>query len=207
MGSQFPKLWNIFAGTLSATRITLDGWACLLGAFFLLTLPISWIMSAMVAAAVHECCHLLGLFLTKKSVFGIHVGISGMEIQTPPLDSKTELLCAAAGPAGSFALLLLVHQFPRIALCAGIQGFFNLIPVFPLDGGRVLRCAARMLLSEKQAAFLSSLVEKIFLMSFCILACVFSRSMGFLSISIVWILVLRVLERKRPCKESKLAVQ
>lgn len=49
-----------------------------------------------------------------------------------------EVLCALAGPLGGFLLLFLLHSAPRIALCAFVQSVCNLIPVYPLDGGRAL---------------------------------------------------------------------
>ena len=107
----------------SAAEICLDGSACLLAALVLLTLPLYWVFSAFLAAVIHELCHLLTLSLTGISVRKIRIGICGAEIVTAPLDEKTELICAAAGPAGSFFLLLLAHPFPRLALCGAFQKF------------------------------------------------------------------------------------
>ena len=51
-----------------------------------------------------------------------------------------EAICALAGPLGSFSLLLISEYFPEAAVCGLIQGAYNLIPVYPLDGGRLMRC-------------------------------------------------------------------
>ena len=140
--------------------IFLEGNACLMGALLLLTLPFPWLMAAIAAAVFHEMCHIGALYLMKTPPVAIRIGFRGAVIQTAPLDPKESLLCAAAGPIGSLLLFFLIHVFPRLALCAAVQGLFNLLPVYPLDGGRILR------------------------------ACMELRK-----------------PRKRPCKESKLAVQ
>ena len=66
-------------------------------------------------------------------------------METSPMTPGREALCALAGPLGSFLLLLLARHFPEAAVCGIVQGGYNLIPIYPLDGGRILRC----LLPEK----------------------------------------------------------
>ena len=80
-------------------------------------------------------------------IFG---GISSLRTDAPR--ASTEFLIAVVGPltslllAGACFLIALVVREPRVAavfgylaLINGLLGLFNLIPGFPLDGGRVLR--------------------------------------------------------------------
>lgn len=117
----------------------------LLLALLLMTLPLTWVMAAMLAAAFHELCHLVMLRCWRVPVYGIHIRAGGAGIDTGPLAHREELLCALAGPMGSFLLLLLLHIAPRTAVCGLMQGLYNLIPVGDLDGGRALRSAIRLI--------------------------------------------------------------
>ena len=145
-------LWNTSVRKSSVLPIYLDGRTCLLWAVLLLTLPLTWLLSAMLAALFHELCHLLALALMGIPVHGIGIGSRGSRIHTPPLDPKRELVCAAAGPLGSLFLLLFLRQIPRIAICAAFQGLYNLLPLYPLDGGRILRSGRELLSQEKYLA-------------------------------------------------------
>lgn len=117
----------------------------LLLALLLLTLPVSWIIAAVLAAVFHELCHLLVLKCCHISVYKLRIRAGGAVLDTGSMGDREELLCTLAGPAGSFLLLGLVHITPRIAMCGLVQGLFNLLPLGDLDGGRAVRCAIRLI--------------------------------------------------------------
>lgn len=116
----------------------------ILGALLLLVIPLQWFISALLAAAFHEFCHYVAVSICRGHVYVLHISHSGAKMESSPLSPGQELFCALAGPAGSFFLLIFFRSFPRLALCALIQGIFNLLPLYPLDGGRAFRCAIRI---------------------------------------------------------------
>ncbi len=106
---------------------------------------------------VHELSHSLtalreGISIRKITLF-IFGGVAQMEHE--PQSSNSELKIASAGPLASFILALIfgsVYYFlflvseGMVVLALGtlaivniMMAIFNLIPAFPLDGGRILR--------------------------------------------------------------------
>lgn len=143
-----------------------------LTAVLLLFLPLKWLLAAVFAAAIHEAGHLIVIAVVGSGVNGIRIDARGIRIDTIVMQTWQEWICAAAGPAASFSLLFLSHMFPRLSVCGVIQGVFNLLPVFPSDGGRMLRCILRWMIPGKAdiiSACLGLLVMGILLIG-CLIA-------------------------------------
>lgn len=121
-------------------RIHFNNWFCFFAALLLLTVPIRWIAAGVFAAVIHELGHYLVVRLLGGEVISTTVSFRGARMEALPMSQGREILCILAGPAASFSLLLLARFFPRVAICGLIQGVYNLLPIYPLDGGRILRC-------------------------------------------------------------------
>lgn len=120
-------------------KVQIEPQALFLAALLLLTVPFRWVLAAAVAAAFHEICHLAAIQLLGGRVWKIRIGLRGARIETEPMSYARDVLAAAAGPVGSLMTLFLAKPFPRIAFCGILQTAYNLLPILPFDGGRIVQ--------------------------------------------------------------------
>jgi stage IV sporulation protein FB len=156
---------------------------------------------------LHEFGHVLA-----ARVYGIRtpditlLPIGGVaRLQRMPDQPWQELIVALAGPAVNVViagLLLLVVGFkfhfsdleqmhhPHAALAAKVAGFnvvmvlFNLIPAFPMDGGRVLRAGLALVMDHGRATRLAARVGQVLAFGFGIFGLFGSSSPNWLLIFI-----------------------
>ena len=190
------------------SRVELKAGAYFATAVALMILPLWFFLSLSVSAIMHELCHYLALKLAGVRVFQIVVGPFGASIDTDSTDPKRELVCALAGPAGSLMLVPFFRWLPGISLCGLIQGIFNLLPVYPMDGGRILNCFLEITMIPHRDKILSvaETATSFGILGFGVyMGCQWNLGWGGVITGVV--LLLRIIRRNTSCKESRFGVQ
>lgn len=190
-------------------RIDVSPQFCILAAIMLLILPLPWLMGWGLAVVVHELSHCAMLCFCAVPIRGIYLGNHGVLIQTGAMPHWKAILCALAGPLGGLLLLLTGKLFPQAAVCALLLSVYNLLPVYPLDGGRALRALADRIFDARRSKYICIMMERITLLAILVLALLaaFFLKLGLMPLLLAVILCLRLGKIKIPCKSTLNAVQ
>lgn len=135
-------------------------------------------------AAIHECGHLLAGILLGFKPENIILSPLGLSIQFKIFEDEynkkiaksnimevKKILIALAGPMINLLIILLfcIFRFPNLNLELIIYSnliicLFNLIPIYPLDGGRILKSFFSLLIGRYKANNLISIVSNVFML-------------------------------------------
>ena len=178
-------------------------------ALMLLILPLQWLFAAIFAAAVHELGHYAAIRLTGGCVSRVQLRRNGAIMEMIPANAAQEAACALAGPICGGMLILFYRCFPRIAVCAFVQTAFNLLPVYPLDGGRAINAILRCFLTERSASALCRGIAVVSIAVLCVLCAyaAFTLRLGMNAFIPLLMIILKTKNRKMPCKQALQQVQ
>ncbi len=177
----------------------------LYSAILLLMLPLRWVISVLLAALIHELWHIAAIGACGIQLYSVSIGAFGARLHTAPMTNRQELLCALAGPLGALTMLLFCRPLPVTAFCCIVQSVFNLLPLYPADGGRALRCFLLLLWSEDIVNRVMYIINIVLRIGIALLG-IYGAILGGVGIIGIWI-ALVVSFGKFPCNRSKSTVQ
>ena len=177
---------------------------CVILALMLLTLPLKWLISAILAAAYHELCHIGAIRFCGGDIHQLNLSPAGANLNISPLPPGRELICVLAGPLGGLCLLFFSRWIPRIAVCAAFQSVYNLLPIHPLDGGRALRCVFSIMTTDERSSKLCKDIEYICLSAIAMIALygTFVLKLGIGCLFPAILIFGHTKYRKIPCKQQ-----
>jgi stage IV sporulation protein FB len=150
---------------VAGIQLKINNWFILLSIIFVLSGLGIKLLIAFSAVLWHELAHVVVAF---------HVGLPVREIEILPFGgvatidrlneagTKNEIMIAAAGPTASLVLAAVLYwgmsflefRHELLSFCLEINlmlTLFNLLPAFPLDGGKIFRSLSNLYYSYEQA--------------------------------------------------------
>lgn len=103
----------------------------------LLVVPIKAVTAVLLAAFVHESGHIICSLLLEGRLVSISLGLKSAQISVFLEKPWHRILASLSGPLFSSLLIFTYGRTPLLAACGLIQCVFNLLPIYPLDGGRI----------------------------------------------------------------------
>lgn len=206
-------------------KLKVDVKCILVLVLFLITKQMPIYLTVMVSMLLHELGHILIGVLLKMKLQKIHILMLGFSInfklRTLDYNKKIgkgtlltlkKILIAIAGPIVNLLLILIginiKHtNISELIVYSNITLFlFNMLPIYPLDGGRVIKGTIHILLGKKKSITASrniSLITVHILTVFASFLILYIKNISVLfTIIVLWIIVLK--EEKRYIRREKI---
>ena len=138
---------------------------------------LKWYLSTLLIVCLHEICHLLMAYyfdfeIDKVEILPFGAYLSLNDFYFHPI--REEICVVLAGPCSHlliYGLILALSSgvYQEYLLTMNIMVFvFNLVPIYPMDGGRIIGLILQSVMDLKKALYLTL---KISVFVFCILFC------------------------------------
>lgn len=168
---------------------------------FYLTKQIKIYTILMIFAFIHEIGHLVAGLILGLKVKNINIMPFGLSINFEDYSNKyvvKKLIISIAGPLTNLIIVLLgiFNSWELEIIYANVLiGMFNLIPLYPLDGGRILKYIIQLSSSNKDAENITYKLSNILIIILTIIACIgiiLIQNIGIVMIlGYLWFLVLQ----------------
>lgn len=121
---------------------------------------IKWYLSALLIVCIHELCHLMMAYYFRFQIdkieilpFGAYLSLNDFYFHS----IKEEICVVLAGPCSHFFLTYMINALTKgvyhdylLSLNTAVF-YFNLLPIYPLDGGRVIGLLLQSVMDLKKA--------------------------------------------------------
>ena len=144
---------------MKRSHFSISAGAILLGALLYSAADFAQLAAVLAPLIVHELGHIITLRLFGLRITGFAADLRGFRIEYSGVCSAAgHAVSAFAGPAAGLAYAFAASYFGGVngnevlILSAGVSlllSLFNLLPVLPLDGGRIFSCAASALFGSR----------------------------------------------------------
>ncbi len=121
------------------------------------------VMAFLLAICLHECAHILtakAVGLNVESLYVLPFGCAAEISGYGNANAAREIITAASGPAVNIMTACALTLLPKDALDTYVMLFIwvnvmlaaiNMLPVLPLDGGRIMMAALKAIINERTA--------------------------------------------------------
>lgn len=169
--------------------------------FLFLFLPVTWVIALFISILVHELAHAYVADRLGWSVSGIRIDLfSGSAAVDTNIHEKDSIPVVAAGPLSNLFLAALslfigvlfpIDFFVNMIIVNILLFLFNILPIYPMDGGRLLRDSLYLKLRDRRKSvrisaivslITTSLVLVYAISTFSILLIIFCLLFGYMAL-------------------------
>lgn len=174
---------------------------------------VAFVLAVFICVVLHELGHALlakRFGVNTKKITLLPIG--GMaSLDKIPESPKQELMVVIAGPLVNVAIAILIylfvpiHELANISLTENLETFseltllnfllylfivnvglviFNIIPAFPMDGGRILRALLAMKIDRVRATQIASTIGQVFALAFLLIGLLYNPFLIFIALFI-----------------------
>ena len=180
--------------------VTVKGNTYIYLSILLFLIPLPWLCAWLLAAIFHEICHLIAVKLCGGTISGLTISVGGIQMECVPMSRTKCAFAILSGPIGGFGLLLFHRVYPHLAICTWLLSVYNLLPVYPLDGGRLLQIIIK-------DSVLFDKMQKIIITTLLLFAVYAFYWLHFSLYPLMIAAILLYKHRKTPCKTDACRVQ